>query len=371
MARRSSRKSSSLRFLSLSAVAGMADSEVAALPFSPFRVLMTGLGGIQPTRGTSAPHFRALETYEDKPQMCPLRQATGMSATSADIQSARPASNPSSTRTGSLYDMDYATMHWPWNTSTVRTWGGGGWFLNIPWFGREFGRIACGQLASQAGRDGASRHHMGYCTKALASSSSYLSYHSTRPRYLLSPINATPSVGYSAHHPVPTFQSLYDRLTLSLQELEAIDLSPHPDAVMRNQIAHCNGEALHLSLIEQIRVLERRLETACLHLTAERDAHKETSDALAAATAANSAQYAEAVETVRVMRVNSPYLERALADARAYSSKLEERLKKAAYVPHPFSSRQMALTTADIPPPKSKRDTSACDESRSNCQWSV
>ncbi|KAF9021891.1 hypothetical protein BDZ89DRAFT_1137718 [Hymenopellis radicata] len=364
MARRSSRKSSSLRFLSLSAVAGMADSEVAALPFSPFRVLMTGLGGIQPTRGTSAPHFRALETYEDKPQMCPLRQATGMSATSADIQSARPASNPSSTRTGSLYDMDYATMHWPWNTSTVRTWGGGGWFstslgLDVSSGGSHVANWPLRQVV------------MALADTIWASSSSYLSYHSTRPRYLLSPINATPSVGYSAHHPVPTFQSLYDRLTLSLQELEAIDLSPHPDAVMRNQIAHCNGEALHLSLIEQIRVLERRLETACLHLTAERDAHKETSDALAAATAANSAQYAEAVETVRVMRVNSPYLERALADARAYSSKLEERLKKAAYVPHPFSSRQMALTTADIPPPKSKRDTSACDESRSNCQWSV
>ncbi|KAF8992462.1 hypothetical protein BDZ89DRAFT_1054166 [Hymenopellis radicata] len=124
--------------------------------------------------------------------------------------------------------------------------------------------------------------------------------------------------------------SLYDRLTLSLQELEAIDLSPHPDAVMRNQIAHYNGEALHLSLIEQIRVLERRLETACLHLTAERDAHQETRDALAAATAASSAQYAEAVETVRVMRANSSDLERALADARAYSSQLEERLKKTA-----------------------------------------
>ncbi|KAF9016495.1 hypothetical protein BDZ89DRAFT_1141435 [Hymenopellis radicata] len=139
-------------------------------------------------------------------------------------------------------------------------------------------------------------------------------------------MKATPSEGYSAHHSAPTFQSLYDRLTLSLQELESIDLSPHPDAVIRNQIAHCNGEALHQFFFERIRMLEQRLETQCPDLTAEQRAHKEARDALTAATA----QLAQAEESVRVMRANSSDLERALADARAYSSQLEERLKQAA-----------------------------------------
>ncbi|KAF9016494.1 hypothetical protein BDZ89DRAFT_1141434 [Hymenopellis radicata] len=95
---------------------------------------------------------------------------------------------------------------------------------------------------------------------------------------------------------------------------------------MHNRIAHCNGEALHQFFFEGISTLEQRLETQCLDLTAEQRAHKEARDALTTATA----KLAQAEESVRVMRANSSGLERALADARAYSSQLEEWLKKAA-----------------------------------------